>query len=252
MPRRNHRESTEYPPIDLTSKSDALLGRPRTQHPYRFPSAAETREKEARDAERQREARIQGGIDWSTCLVPGCGQRLAEWIDGARHHEYLRDASLALPLCKEHGVIVWQQVQRFRLLPDVVETAQQLAERHRREAGRGLTQQAQESDDGGELYFVRINNLVKVGWTQTLPRRLKEYGAGAELLCHYPGTRDEETQLHRRLTAVRAKGREWYHDGEVIQRRVTQVVEEFGPPTAKAAWTEPKNPVTIIRHASTG
>jgi hypothetical protein len=193
MPRRNHRD-TAVPPLDLTREDPPLLRpsgsanrpgpRPFWAPAYESPVAQRERER----SERQAKAREQGGIDWSCCLVPGCGRELAQWADGARRREYMRDPETLLPVCTQHAVIVWQNVQRFRMLPDVVETAEQMSARHRREAARSRPKRLKPDDDG-ELYFVRVNDLVKVGWTATLERRLKEYGAGAELLCHYPGTR---------------------------------------------------------------
>lgn len=246
MPRRNNREQATYTPLDLSPKIDPLASDLRRLGPSPMNAVAD----QQKHAERQRLARMRRGIDWTTCLVPGCGLRLADWLDHKERIAYYRDPERGLPLCKEHAILVWQEVQRFRTLPDVMETAEQLATRHHAEAARFRSRRVDQPDDG-ELYFVRINDLVKVGWTATLERRLKEYGAGAELLCHRPGTREDETLLHRKLTAVRAKGREWYHDGPVIQRHVTEVLEEFGQPTAEAEWTVPKNPVTI-RQASTG
>lgn len=100
----------------------------------------------------------------------------------------------------------------------------------------------------GSCTSLRINDLVKVGWTKNLHRRLKEYGAGAEMLCHYPATRNDETTLHRQLRSVLAKGREWYHDGDVIRLFVRQAIERHGPPTIIAAdWTEPRKDVIKLR-----
>lgn len=244
MPRRNNREA--YEPVDLTppnkTKPDPIgwghMSRAEVNHAVRMRDL----EAAAERIRRQVEAEAQGGIDWSICLVPGCPKTVGGLLGNARHRPPDRDTSRHLPLCHEHGVVAWRQIQQASGLPVLIETAKQVEKREREYQAR-LRNGKPESD--GELYFVRINDLVKVGWTATLSRRLKEYGAGAELLCHYPGTRDDETTLHRRLNAVRAMGREWYHDGPVIQRYVDQALEEHGPPTAKAAWTVPKNPVTL-------
>lgn len=252
MPRRNHREP--HQPLDLTPKTfpePQPLG-------YHLPPAvashrAEMRklEQSAERVERQAKARAQGGIDWSICLIPGCGKDLR--VFGARtpHAAPDRDASRHLPLCYEHGLIAWRQVQKVSDLPVIIETAaaiekreqeRALAEVRRRVAARGG-----KGDHEGLMYFVRINNLVKVGWTQNLPRRLKEYGAGAVLLVHYPATSEEETELHRSLRPALAKGREWYHDGDVIQLFVKNALQRHGPPTVKAFWTKPRPEAIKLR-----
>ena len=74
--------------------------------------------------------------------------------------------------------------------------------------------------------------------------RLKAYGPNIELLCHYPGTKQDETTLHRQLRDSLAKGREWYHDDEVLALFINQAIERHGPPKQHLLpyWTEPKPP----------
>lgn len=244
MPRRNHRE--RYEPADLTPPGEPKPHRLSDRPEILTPRQRSDRERER--AQRQREARILHGIDWSVCLVPGCGQNLM--IYGGFIPPEDRNVNTTLPLCFNHAVMIWQQVQRDRWLPEVIETAEQLHARHVAEEAARQHEQAQafKARRDGLMYFVRINDLVKVGWTRDFRRRLKEYGAGAVVLCHYPATSDDETTLHRQLRSVLAKGREWYHDGDVIQLFVTQAIERHGPPTiTKADWTEPRKDVIKLR-----
>lgn len=101
----------------------------------------------------------------------------------------------------------------------------------------------------GQIYFVRTNGLIKVGWSSNLHNRLRTYGPAADLLCHYPGYRRDETTLHRQLKPCRAKGREWYVDGDIIAKYVEEAVAKHGPPVVKVQWTESKEVVahTIMR-----
>ena len=80
-------------------------------------------------------------------------------------------------------------------------------------------------------------------------QRLKSYGASVELLALYPASRDDETNLHRQLTPARARGREWYEDGPIIQLFIDKALEQFGmPPSFDGLWTEPKRIVAGKRH----
>lgn len=102
----------------------------------------------------------------------------------------------------------------------------------------------------GHIYFIRLNDLIKVGWTGDLWNRVKAYGASAQLLVAYPGTRDDETYLHRQLRPALAKGREWYEDGAVLAHFIDEALAKYGqPPSFDAMWTQPKRIVAGKRAA---
>lgn len=235
MPRRNRRETFE--PLDLTP----------VDLPLPKPARGETwRDRELREAElrrRQRDARLNGGIDWEICLVPGCG-----WI--ALDAGKPRNHTIRLPLCLDHLATAHAQATYRRDDPLMVEAAL-LAVKRQADQQASLDEAAKKAwlaKTTGHMYFVRLNDLIKVGWTRDLRDRLKAYGASAEVLVHYPATRDDETLLHRQLRPVLAKGREWYTDGPVVQRFITQALAEHGPPTITATWTEPRKVVAGKRH----
>lgn len=93
----------------------------------------------------------------------------------------------------------------------------------------------------GEIYFVQVEDLIKVGWTTKLADRIRAYGPKAVLLAHYPGTRADESALHRQLTPARYRGREWYTDGDVVRLFINEALEKHGRPRFKnVGWTEPK------------
>jgi hypothetical protein len=52
----------------------------------------------------------------------------------------------------------------------------------------------------------------------------------ARVLALYPGSRDDETNLHRQLRPARALGREWYEDGDILADFVAVALEQHGPP----------------------
>lgn len=251
MPRRNQRKPSEYAPLDLTPP------RVRTPPPSPYAPGEQRRgfipqaERERDRAARQRWARTNRGIDWSTCLVPGCGAALTI-IDAFSKGFSAHDPDRGLPLCDHHAIIVWRSVQQVSHLPVVIEATYKvqstLAEKYQAEEAEA--QRAFMAREDGDIYFVRLNGMVKAGWTRDLPKRLKQYGASVEVLCHYPATRDDETHLHRQLKPALARGREWYEDGPVVQMFIEQALEKYGPPTASARWTEPKEIIGRRRRAS--
>lgn len=65
---------------------------------------------------------------------------------------------------------------------------------------------------GPVLYAVRTGGLIKFGFTTDAYERIRKYGdIRNSVLALKPGTRADETALHRSLRAHCAKGREYYH-----------------------------------------
>jgi hypothetical protein len=62
------------------------------------------------------------------------------------------------------------------------------------------------------IYCIRLDDgCIKIGWTEDLAARKRWFGKGWErILAVTPGTIEDEKALHARLTASRARGREYY------------------------------------------
>lgn len=248
MGRKNNH--LRFDPVDYTDAEIPTIPSPikRVETPAQYEARWDARRQRE---ERQRKARIAQGIDWSICLVPGCGEELSYWSRTA-HPVSRRDVDLDLPLCWTHMAIVFKMTaasfaedrQFIEALADVNE---RLAARNaREEVAERAAFMARET---GDIYFVRVGELVKVGWTRDLWARLKAYGASAVLLASYPATRQDETNLHRQLTPARAKGREWYEDGAVIAHFIDEALAKYGaPPKLDGLWTQPKRTVAGKRH----
>lgn len=211
--------------------------------------AAERAEGRRRRRERSAARAKRRAAEWTTCLVPGCTLMCpAELQDG-----------IEFPICSIHAAAVWENVER-QLNSRNAEMFEALgALQARREAIRSEERKAdaiereeraakvRKPDAQGWIYYVRANGLIKVGWTSDLERRLRAYGANAEILAHYEARRSEEAALHRQLAPSRAKGREWYHDDPIVQAFIYRATREHGQPTVVVAWTEPKPPTTRVR-----
>lgn len=253
MPRRNNRQGESYQPVDMTPP-------PRSRNPFvqrpdpiqpggRVKSQAEL---EQERANRQRAARMKLGIDWSLCVVPGCGEELLFFGD-PEHRPGRRDPSLELPICHPHAAVVWRQmvsnyVDDPKFIEAIADVNERVAEREMVDADE--RKRHRKAMKHGDIYFIRLNDLVKVGWTRDLWGRVKSYGASAQLLVAYPGTRDDETNLHRQLRPALAKGREWYEDGSIIGHFIDEALAKYGqPPSFDAMWTQPKRIVAGKRAA---
>lgn len=244
---RKNRRGDRFTPVDYTGIAIPL------NIPTLRTSGRETREEyEARwDArrkreERQRKARIADGLDWSICMVVGCGEGLT-LFRGSAQNPHHRDPDLELPMCHRHlGVAFKTAVHTVGNVPEFIEAVVDInaAVAAREKSEDQAAQRAFMAREDGDIYFIRLGELVKVGWTRDLWSRVKSYGASAELLVSYAGTRQDETNLHRQLTPARAKGREWYEDGAIIAKFVDEALKQYGmPPTFEDMWTTPKRVV---------
>lgn len=243
MPRRNKRID-QYEPLDLTPED---VRRHQASDP---PTALVDgrlariqRDRRARErSEKQRNAKINRGIDWSICLVPGCGEELR--LLGRLMHDDPegRDHRAALPLCLTHLGVATQQFNSDPDHPALVDAhARVLAYKQAKNAdARARAKRERLARKDGHIYFVRLNGLIKVGWSRQVDDRLRAYGPDVEVLVIYPGTLDDETNLHRQLRPVLARGREWYEDGPIVADFVKRLVAEHGEPETFCDWTKPK------------
>lgn len=237
MPRRNG-QRLNPPPLDLANLGDI------TPRAFNRPQRRVKDHDHAAAAERQRKARIEGAVDWSICIVPGCGDQLG--LDTPP--PYRRDTDAWLPVCYRHRAVVVRMSefsvnQEMReALRETVATSRAIERSHEQAIREGSLR-----ENAGHIYFVRLNGLIKAGWSRTVHERLRAYGPDVEVLAIYPGTRDDETNLHRQLTPARARGREWYEDGPIVAGFVAQAIEKHGEPEVRDTWTRPKE---VIRRRS--
>lgn len=247
MPRRNHRHREVYEPLDLTPaevmspKNEPLKGY-RPAHVIR----SERAERERQAIERQRNARVNKGIDWGVCLVPGCGDELIIYNRAIHSDPEWRDHTVRLPLCGKHLSVAHAQANTNANNALMVKATTQLLERRQEKNAqvKADNQTAWLKRTAGHIYFVRLNGLIKVGWSRDVDARLRAYGPDVEVLAIYEGTRTDETNLHRQLRPALAAGREWYEDGKILADFVAAAVAEHGPPEVFTEWTRPKQ---IIR-----
>lgn len=172
------------------------------------------------------------------CVIRGCDRPPVLWIG---HEGYM---------CEHHADRVWLKVERRDAEKcDEIVPGAEAREYDRAEARAKRAVETRKPVAMGEIYFVQVDGLIKVGWTTKLADRIRAYGPKAELLANYPGTRSDEAALHRQLKPARFKGREWYSDTDVIRAFITEATQKHGPPRfQRIEWTTPKQIVAGKRH----
>lgn len=143
-----------------------------------------------------------------------------------------------LPMCGFHArhvaavVAEWPEEKGRTQL-----TAEDLARREQMRADHLARKRGQ----WGQIYYIRLNDVIKIGWTSNLHSRLVDYNPGAVLLAHHAGTRADERDLHRAFAPLRVHGREWYDgNAQIILDHIDAVLTEHGEPTVKLDMSAPK------------
>lgn len=90
----------------------------------------------------------------------------------------------------------------------------------------------QRGQQPGWVYYLRVGERVKIGYSADVKRRMRAYPPESRLLAVHPGTPQLETDMHRRFTGSRAAGREWFRETPDLSEHIEQVVAQFGEPTA--------------------
>lgn len=100
-------------------------------------------------------------------------------------------------------------------------------------------------DDLECVYFLHAmgTDLVKVGWTRSLPHRIRSLSTGCphklRLLAIIPGSIEQELELHRSLAPYRKNG-EWFE----LTHPVREWLRCFLRATHWAVWKEMREHVT--------
>lgn len=79
----------------------------------------------------------------------------------------------------------------------------------------------------GTIYYLRVGDLVKIGYTTSLDARMRQYPPNATLLAQHPGTRETEREMHNKFAAKLDRGREWFKSCAEIDEHIAAVQEAY-------------------------
>lgn len=110
-----------------------------------------------------------------------------------------------------------------------------------------------EPDPMGKVYYLLVGDLVKIGFTTNLAKRLKTYPPHAELLAVEPGPKSLERQRHRELRNSLRQSNEWFVRSDEVEVQIAAVLAEHGAPKVfrRQTMRKPANrahfPITVTR-----
>lgn len=93
----------------------------------------------------------------------------------------------------------------------------------------------------GYVYYIRMGDAIKIGYSVDVAQRMRAYPPTAELLAAHPGTQEVERSIHLKFRADLTRGREWFNESTELLEHIAQVVQQFGDASAMAyQYTKPK------------
>lgn len=88
---------------------------------------------------------------------------------------------------------------------------------------------------GGNVYFIRFGEMVKIGFAINVAKRLRNLQAGSpgqfELLGAVPGTPLDELTLHRKFEKLRSTG-EWFKADPALLNYIHTATQSRSPSVA--------------------
>lgn len=94
----------------------------------------------------------------------------------------------------------------------------------------------------GWVYYIRIGDLIKIGYASNVWERMRAYPPTAELLAAHPGTLTLERSMHRKFGHLLDQGREWFKMEADLVEHIGIVLKQF--PRQPEAYEFRKNTTT--------
>lgn len=159
--------------------------------------------------------RVHSRPEWSDCCWPGC-MRLAE--------------GGGPPLCQKHINDVIEDHEREKIRW----TAEAIAEGRRESEQRAAIHAAERARIGegqSQVYYVRIGDRVKIGYSINLKQRLNALRVPeSALLATEPGGRQLERERHLQFAAERVGRREDFNPSRRLLAHIEAIKAEHGDP----------------------
>ena len=92
----------------------------------------------------------------------------------------------------------------------------------------------------GHVYYLRVGDLIKIGFTTDITRRMNEYPPNAAVLAAHPGTQRTERDMHRKFSAHLARGREWFTPHAELDEHIITVNNKYPLAETRCMWTGEK------------
>jgi hypothetical protein len=168
--------------------------------------------------------RVVDDIHFGVCVMKACREPQFEF---------------EFPTCEKHSWEIWAKLDKRNDSPQ----EQALAEDKERAKAKlsdeqFIKAQAKHREDirnmrenmrtePGTIYYLQVEDKVKIGFTRDLHMRLMAYPPMARLLATHPGTFQVEADLHKKFASHLAGRKEWFALSDELAAHVEQVRKDF-------------------------
>lgn len=141
-----------------------------------------------------------------------------------------RAAYADMPICREHAAQAWKLFDAKE--PDdykriVRGEAKEVAAAQRATEARSAEAKRLAKLRAGMIYYIRIGDRIKIGYTRDMYRRMGQYPPNTELLAMHPGTPLLEQQMHQQFGKYLADGREWFHPNPELDAHIAKLKAQY-------------------------
>lgn len=145
----------------------------------------------------------------------------------------------AFPTCEVHSWEIWAKLNGRTDSPQEQAAAEDAERgRHRKfaeenalivtMAGQRMSEfQAAQRTAPGTIYYLQVEDKVKIGFTRDLHLRLQAYPPMSRLLATHPGTFQTEAEVHRKFAKHLAGRKEWFTANEELDMHIQSVRRDF-------------------------
>jgi hypothetical protein len=191
----------------------------------------------------------------TSCAWPDCRERMQEPLPSGTIERRIGI------LCWTHADAVTDAVLQQRVMAadhkhhDLnseydAQLARETEARERREAEEARMR-AELGGHLGFVYYLRVGERVKIGFSTDVKRRMRQYPPGSQLLAVEPGDYGIELRRHRQFSGSRTDGREWFRPTPDLLEHIATMVASHGEPKRYAHHFRKSegHPVTVSRSA---
>jgi hypothetical protein len=218
MPRR-HRRGPEPPTLDMDE-----INKPQHRPPpstwRRNLNPPPPEQPTAEQALRL--AREQARKDLTRCVMPMCHRAVARNKLGE-----------GLGVCASCALDISDWLLDLQRAPGMTERQLQRRYRELQVEQDQRTEMERRAMTAGWIYYLKVDQRIKIGYSVDVKRRMRSYPPHARLLAVHPGTKTLEREMHNQFRNLLAAGREWFHPADELIAHIDRVVHDFGEPEAR-------------------
>jgi hypothetical protein len=142
-------------------------------------------------------------------------------MDGATFCDIDAHPDLPFPICAKHAL------RLFRYMAEALDESEPTIGFTPADAGRAVDYRARVATrkGGRTVYYLLVGDLVKIGRTADLTKRIRDYPPHTVLLGTERGGPELEKLRHVQFAHLRAAGREWFTPGPELRAHIESLAD---------------------------